>query len=110
MTPPADIWGTPKFMTNARIQMPKPKKKSSDTGVIFSGDDTPLYLLFDGKGADGSDTTAEFGGGGAFSGGGGGSSWGDASNSSHGAATGSSGDGGDGGGGSSCSSSCGGGE
>ncbi|MBA3560241.1 MAG: hypothetical protein H0W30_16750 [Gemmatimonadaceae bacterium] len=113
MTPPADIWGTPKFMTkDPRIQMPKPKKKSSDTGVISSGGDAPLYLHFDGRGADGGvsdDAMPEFGGGGAFSGAGGGSSWGDASNSIQGADTGSSGDAGDGGGGSSCSSSCGGG-
>lgn len=111
--PPVDIWGTPKFRTNDdRMQMPKPKKKPSDNGMIASGDDAPLYLLFDGQGADGGlshHAMPEFGGGGGFSGGGSGNSWGDAINSSHGAAAGASGEGGDGGGGSGCSSSCGGG-
>ncbi len=110
--PPAEIWGTPKFATNSdRLQMPEPKKKSGDGGATSSAGDAPLYLLFDGQGADGlaHSSMSEFGGGGGFSGGGSGNDWGDAVNSSHGADAAGSGDGGDGGGGSGCSSSCGGG-
>lgn len=111
--PPADIWGTPKFGTSDdRIEMPKPKKNSSGHGVTSSDGDLPLYLLFDGQGADGGlshDAMSEFGGGGGFSGGGSGSGWGDSIDSNHGDDAGSSSDGGAGGGSSGCSSSCGGG-
>ncbi|MDQ3243219.1 MAG: hypothetical protein M3Q09_05800 [Gemmatimonadota bacterium] len=112
VTPPVDIWGTPKFMTvDDRTQMPKPKRESYDEGTHSAGGDLPLFLLFDGGDADGMShhEMPEFGGGGSFSGGGSGSSWSDAMTSTNGADTSGSGDGADGGGGSGCSSSCGGG-
>ncbi len=105
--PPADIWGTPKFATDdSRIEMPEPAKRARDEGMVYSGGDAPLFLLFDGEGADGDGggSMPEFGGGGGFSGGGSGNSWGDSSGSGQGG----DGGGGDGGGGSGCSSGCGG--
>jgi len=110
MTPPEDMWGTPKFATDdSPIEMPKPdRKKSNDGGATSPGDDLPLYLFFNGDGADGGVSHAamsEFGGGGGFSGGGSGSSWGNGADSNQGADAGA---GSDSGGGSGCSSSCGG--
>lgn len=115
--PPADIWGTPKFVTEGgRPEMPKPKKRDETFGDhhATASDNMPLFLMFHGPGDDGDgsyDSMPEFGGSGGFSGGGSGSSWGsdpatdtDASGGSDGGDS-----GGDGGGGSSCSSSCGGG-
>ncbi len=115
MTPPADIWGTPKFGTDSgQPVMPKPKKRDETSGDnnATASDDMPLFLMFHGQGANGGgsyDSMPEFGGSGGFSGGGSGSSWG--SDSTTDAEAGGSGGGGnaDGGGGSSCSSSCGGG-
>jgi len=106
--PPPDIWGTPKFATDdSRIGMPRPAKRTRDDGMVYSGGDAPLFMLFDGQGADGGGshgTMPEFGGGGGFSGAGSGSNWGDTIDSGHGGDSGA----GDGGGGSGCSSGCGG--
>ena len=107
--PPADIWGTPKFATyDSRIEMPKPTTRTRDAGMVYSGGDAPLFMLFDSQGADGGGPNGampEFGDGGGFSGGGSGSSWGDSGDTGQGGDT----SGGDGGGGSGCSSGCGGG-
>ncbi len=105
--PPADIWGTPKFVVDgSRIDMPRPTRRTRGDGTADSGGNAPLFVLFEGDSGDGggsSGSMQEFGGGGGFSGGGSGNNWGDTIDSGHG------GDSSDGGGGSGCSSGCGGG-
>jgi hypothetical protein len=105
-TPPADVWGTPKFgkADGAAPAAPPRRQRETTSAAPATSDDAPLYVYFESTvSGDSSPVMPEFGGGGGFSGGGGGSFWGSDSASSDG------GDSGDGGG-SGCSSSCGGGE
>lgn len=111
VTAPADVWGTTKFVREAKPgRRPRPTETSaSDTRTGES--DAPLYTLMHGDsslGVDYGGSSFLFGEGGGFSGGGGGSDWsGDGGHPSSGSDS-SASDAGDGGG-SSCSSSCGGG-
>ena len=110
-SPPADIWGTPKFPLGAVAPVRPEKLATSRAGTTPAGDDAPLYVLVgDSGGGEGqSNGGAGFGGGGGFSGGGGGSAWGDDSASGSGHGGDASDAGGSGDGGSGCSSGCGGG-
>jgi hypothetical protein len=132
VTPPADIWSTPKFRPGlARVRRAL-RKRGTRADTTSSSADAPLYSYFDGSASTGGasfDSMPEFGGGGAFSGAGGESSWADslvsgghsdsASSSGHSASDSTSSDGssdgggsdggGSDGGGSGCSSGCGGG-
>jgi len=103
VTPPEDIWGTPKFTRTSTVT------RREVPVTPGGGADLPLYAQFDGRGDHPSHhDMPEFhvdASGGGFSGGGGGSDWGgghDADSSSDSGA--SSNDGGSG-----CSSGCGGG-
>ena len=107
VSPPWDIWGTPKFKQDDA------SARYDSTAAMSGGGDVPLYLQFDGRGdTPGHYDMPEFSvdsAGGGFSGGGGGTDWGDSHGSdSHGSDSGS-GDSGSDGGGSGCSSGCGGG-
>lgn len=116
--PPADIWGTPKFVADALSKAALEKKKSTamvpriiEDGSSASVESDPLYSFF-GAGSGVGESTGHadgFGGGGGFSGGGSGDSWDSASDSgSSSSSSDSSGsDSGGDSGGSSCSSSCG---
>lgn len=99
-TPPADIWGKPKFTAVRDQELPEPRRLVDDGGASMTWDSTPLHASF--SAADGD---AGFGDGGGFSGGGSSGDFGSDSSGDSGGDSGSSSDGG----GSSCSSSCGGG-
>ena len=109
-SPPADIWGTPKFPVSTSAPMRPVEPVRSRAGTAPAGDDAPLYLLVGDSGGSAGESSggAGFGGGDGFLGGGGGNTWGDHSTSgaAHGGASdsGSSSEGGSG-----CSSGCGGG-
>ena len=119
-TPPADVWGTTKFVRPKTSRPLRDEDRRDATSASSADGDTPLYLRLPAD-ASVTDTSGhslfDFGGGGAFSGGGDGTDWsghshttGHDAGASGGAAAPSGDAGGDGGAsGSSCSSSCGGG-